>query len=53
MIFIVDLPGYGFARVSKSEKYSWAEMMEGYFATSEKLRAAGAHGYKAGPAGTT
>ncbi len=27
----VDLPGYGYARVSKSEKARWAEMIEGYF----------------------
>ncbi len=27
----VDLPGYGYAKVSKSEKMRWAELMEGYF----------------------
>lgn len=27
----VDLPGYGYAQVSKSEKGRWAEMIEGYF----------------------
>lgn len=27
----VDLPGYGFARVSKSEKARWAELIDGYF----------------------
>lgn len=27
----VDLPGYGYAKVSKSEKQRWAELMEGYF----------------------
>ena len=27
---IVDLPGYGYARVSKSESRSWGEMMESY-----------------------
>lgn len=27
----VDLPGYGYAQVSKSEKARWAEMIEGYF----------------------
>lgn len=27
----VDLPGYGYARVSKTEKARWAEMIEGYF----------------------
>lgn len=28
----VDLPGYGYARVSKGEKHRWGELMEGYFA---------------------
>lgn len=27
----VDLPGYGFARVPKSEKARWAELIDGYF----------------------
>lgn len=27
----VDLPGYGYARVAKSEKGRWAELIEGYF----------------------
>ena len=30
-IRFVDLPGYGYAKVSKSEKLRWAELMEGYF----------------------
>lgn len=34
---MVDLPGYGFARVSKSEQQRWSQMMEGYFADSELL----------------
>lgn len=29
-IYIVDLPGYGYAKVSKSEKDRWAELIEGY-----------------------
>ena len=28
----VDLPGYGYAKVSKSEKDRWASLVEGYFA---------------------
>lgn len=28
---LVDLPGYGYAKVSKSEKQRWANLMEGYF----------------------
>lgn len=27
----VDLPGYGYAKVSKSEKHRWSELIEGYF----------------------
>lgn len=37
-IRFADLPGYGFARVSKSEKKRWAELMEGYFAQQRDLR---------------
>jgi GTP-binding protein len=39
MFYLVDLPGYGFAKVSKAEKYSWADMMEGYFAAAKNLAA--------------
>ena len=28
---LVDLPGYGYAKVSKSERARWAELIEGYF----------------------
>ena len=30
--YFVDLPGYGFAKVSQSEKDRWAKLMEAYFA---------------------
>ena len=36
-INIVDLPGYGFAKVSKAEKLSWGKMMQDYFALTEDL----------------
>ena len=36
---LVDLPGYGFAKVSHSEKDSWSEMVEGYLKTSQQLKA--------------
>lgn len=29
--YFVDLPGYGYAKVSKSERQSWARLMEQYF----------------------
>lgn len=34
---IVDLPGYGYARVSKSVSESWGRMMERYFETRQGL----------------
>ena len=34
---LVDLPGYGYAKVSKGEQMKWARLMEDYFATSEAL----------------
>ena len=34
---IVDLPGYGYARVSKSVSESWGSMMEKYFETRQGL----------------
>ena len=30
--YLVDLPGYGYAKVPKSEKERWAKLMERYFA---------------------
>ncbi len=35
---IVDLPGYGFARVTKSEKDKWGAMIEGYLQGSTNIR---------------
>jgi len=32
--YLVDLPGYGYARVSKAEKARWAALMEAYFAAA-------------------
>ena len=37
-IILVDLPGYGFARVSREEKARWGGMIEGYLSRSETLR---------------
>lgn len=30
--YLVDLPGYGYAKVSKAERYRWGRLMERYFA---------------------
>ena len=35
---LVDLPGYGFARVDKAEKLRWGEMMQGYFDNTRELK---------------
>ena len=34
---LVDLPGYGYARVSKSERDRWASLVEGYFAQDRNI----------------
>jgi GTP-binding protein len=35
---LVDLPGYGYARVSKSVRAQWRPLIEGYLKGSEQLR---------------
>ena len=35
---LADLPGYGYAKVSDSEKRRWAELVEGYFAMNRDIR---------------
>lgn len=35
---LVDLPGYGYARVSGSERRRWAELIEGYFDDDRDVR---------------
>jgi GTP-binding protein len=36
--WIVDLPGYGYAKVSAKERSAWQGMLEGYLTTRETLR---------------
>ena len=38
-MYLVDLPGYGFAKVSQSEKEKWGKMIERYLHTSKDLKA--------------
>ena len=38
-MYLVDLPGYGFAKVSQSEKEKWGKMIEKYLHTSKDLKA--------------
>lgn len=35
---MVDLPGYGYAKVSDSERRRWSELIEGYFDEDRDLR---------------
>ena len=37
-VHFVDLPGYGYAKVAKSEKHRWSELIEGYFSQDRDLR---------------
>ena len=37
-IYIVDLPGYGFANVSQAVKAKWGKMIENYLRKSRQLR---------------
>ncbi len=36
--YLVDLPGYGYARVSDEEKEKWAKLIEGYITGSPMLK---------------
>lgn len=38
-MYLVDLPGYGYAKVSQSEKEKWGKMIEKYLHTSKDLKA--------------
>lgn len=38
-LYFVDLPGYGFAKVSKETQVKWGKMIENYLQTSKQLKA--------------
>jgi GTP-binding protein len=38
-VCLVDLPGYGFARVSRAERQRWRKLVEGYLEGRDSLRA--------------
>ncbi|MGN9020151.1 ribosome biogenesis GTP-binding protein YihA/YsxC [Lachnospiraceae bacterium HCP1S3_C3] len=38
-LYFVDLPGYGYAKVSKSVQEKWGDMIERYLRTSKQLKA--------------
>ena len=35
--YLVDLPGYGYAGVSQTDREGWGKMIENYFRTRENL----------------
>ncbi|MBQ8740136.1 MAG: YihA family ribosome biogenesis GTP-binding protein [Clostridia bacterium] len=35
---LVDLPGYGYAKVADRDRERWAELMEGYFRTGRNIK---------------
>lgn len=37
-IKIVDLPGYGYAKVAKTEKHRWADLIEGYLDSNRNIK---------------
>lgn len=37
-MYLVDLPGYGYARVSQAEKKRWGQLIENYLTTRESLK---------------
>lgn len=39
VMYLVDLPGYGYAKVSESEKVQWGKLIERYLHTSKQLKA--------------
>ena len=38
-MYLVDLPGYGYAKVSQQEKEKWGKMIENYLHSSRQLKA--------------
>ena len=38
--FIVDLPGFGYAKVSKKERDAWQHLLEKYFSINENIKLA-------------
>lgn len=37
-VYFVDLPGYGYAKIAKSEKRRWSELIEGYLNSDRDIR---------------
>jgi GTP-binding protein len=39
ILYFVDVPGYGYAKVSKTERAAWGKMIETYITSREQLKA--------------
>lgn len=39
LLYFVDVPGYGYAKVSKKEREAWGKMIETYITSREQLKA--------------
>lgn len=39
VMYLTDLPGYGYAKVSEAERAKWGKMIENYLYTSKQLQA--------------
>lgn len=37
-LFFVDIPGYGYAKISKAQRAKWGEMIETYLTTRKQLK---------------
>ena len=37
-LYLVDLPGYGYAKVSKAVREQWGDLIEGYFQKTDTLK---------------
>jgi GTP-binding protein len=40
-LYLVDLPGYGYARISKAERQKWGKLVDAYMRENRALRAVG------------
>ena len=38
LLYIVDLPGYGYAKISKTQRFDWGKLVEKYFVTRKNLK---------------
>ena len=47
--YIVDLPGYGFAKAPKSEQAQWQSLMDGFFSSGSAKKGSHACGYTPRP----